>query len=766
MSETRVYNRSFAGGIVSPDLFGRFDIVKFQTGVKNARNMKVLPTGQLFSRDGLDYIQTTKTGTKKSRLIPFNYNTTQTYILEFGDLYIRFHTGGSTLLSGAAQAITGVTRAATGVLTYLGADPANGTWMYLAGNAGMTQINGRYVIVTNVNAVANTFELYDLFGNPINTSAYGVWTAGGTMDSVYEIASPYLEADLFDLHYVQSADVLTVVHPSYAPRELSRVAAASWTLGIITFAPTIGTPVGQTATPAVSGGATFTYCVTAIAADGLEESLQSANATTVVAATPINATNFITIACTAVAGAIRYNIYRKDDGIYGFIGQSGTNSFRDIGFTPALAITPPNSNSPFTGAGNFPSAVSYSDQRRCFAGTNNRRQTFWMTRAGTESNLSYSIPTRDDDSITYRIAAREANAIRHLVPYGDLIALTAAAAWRIWGGATDVISPVTTTVKPQSYVGANNVQPVVTPVSVLFSQAQGSMAQELVYTSNQDGARSGYNTTDISIFAPHLIKGFSIVDLTYAHYPDKTAWWVRSDGTALGLTYVKEQDVAAWHKHDTIGFFESVATTVENNADRVYFTVRRTINGKTMRYIERLHFDTSEALVDTFQVDSGLSYNGAPADNFRGFYHLEGQTFQLLADGGVHPAVTVVDGAFTLDANYSKVHAGLGITKDVEFLPPVLQGEAFGHGRPKNINDIYVSVRDSAMFLAGPNFDLLTEAKARTDEAYDSAPALYTGVVDLAVEQSWDYDAPIVIRQALPLPLRILSITLDMEIGG
>ena len=766
MSQSRTYNRSFAGGIISEELHGRFDLSKLQTGVKNARNMLVRPGGALFAREGFDYIQTAKHGDRQCRLFEFNYNTEQTYILEFGHQYIRFHTGGSTLLAGAAQAITGVTNATTGVLSYAGADPANGTWMYLSGNTGMTEINARYVVVTNVNAGANTFELYDLFGNPIDTSDYGVWTAGGTMDAVYEISSPYLESELFELDVVQSADVVTITHTSREPRELSRLSATSWSLATISFAPTIGTPVGQTATPAVAGAATWVYAVTAIASDGLEESLQSANATTAAAATPLSATNYVTVACTAVSGAIRYNFYRKDDGIYGFIGQSGTNSFRDTGITPDLSITPPNSNNPFSSSGNYPAAVSYSDQRRVFAGTTNRRQTVWMTRAGTESNLSYSIPTRDDDSITFRIAAREANAIRHLVPLGDLLALTASAVWRIWGGSTDVITPATLTAKPQAYVGANAAQPLTTPVSVLYAQAEGSMIQELVYSTSKDGTNSGYQVNDLSVFAPDLFEGYTVTDMAYAHSPYKCAFFIRDDGVMLGLTYVKEQEVAAWHQHDTDGEFESVAVTTESAANRVYVAVKRTINGQTVRYIERLHIASSAAIEDCFFVDSGLTYDSTPVDTLRGFYHLEGETIKVLVDGGGHPDVVVTDGVINLDYEGSTIHGGLGYTQDLHLLPAALQGEAFGHGRPKNVNRAFVRVVRSWGFFAGPDEDNLIEAPWRTDEDYGTPAALQSGIVDLTLLPDWSDDATILFRQVEPLPMRIASIGLEIEVGG
>lgn len=766
MSQSRTYNKSFSGGIVSDELHGRFDLAKFQNGLKDARNMIVRPAGAVYSREGFDYIQTAKYGDKKCRLFEFNYNTEQTYILEFGDLYIRFHTGGSTLLSGAAQAITGITNAAVGVLSYAGADPTNGTWMYIADNDGMTEINSRYVVVTNVNAGANTFELYDLFGNPIDTTNYGVWTAGGEMDSVYEVVSPYAESDLFELDIVQSADVVTITWVGDAPRELTRLSATSWSLSTITFAPTIAAPTGATATPAVAGAATYNYAVTSIASDGLEESLQ-ANFSAVAAAATISATNYITLAgFAAVTGAIRYNFYRKDDGIYGFIGQSGTNSFRDTGITPDLSITPPNSNNPFSGSSNFPAAVSYSDQRRVFAGTLNRRQTVWMTRAGTESNLSYSIPTRDDDSITFRIAAREANAIRHLVPLGDLLALTASAAWRIWGGSTDVITPATLTAKPQAYIGANSAQPIVTPVSVLFAQAEGSMVQELVYSTSADGTNNGYQVNDLSIFAPALIEGYTITDMAYAHYPYKCGFFIRSDGVLLGLTYVKEQEVSAWHRHDTDGEFESVAVTVESNANRVYVSVKRTINGQTVRYIERLHIASSAAIEDCFFVDSGLTYDSTPVDTLRGFYHLEGETIKVLVDGGVHPDAVVTDGTITLDFEGSTIHGGLAYTHDVTLLPAALQGEAFGFGRPKNVNQAFVRVVQSAGFYVGPDEDNLIEVPWRTDEDYGTPAALRTGVVDLLLLPDWSEDAPVLFRQSEPLPMRLASLGLEIEVGG
>src|SRR5690606_1624007 len=138
-----------------------------------------------------------------------------------------------------------------------------------------------------------------------------------------------------------------------------------------------------------------------------------------------------------------------------------------------IGRTPPIQFNPFGGAGDYPGAVSYFEQRRVFAGTLNAPQNLWMTRTGTESNLSYSLPTKDDAAIAFRVAARESNTIRHLLPLDSLMALTAAAEWRVTSVNSDAITPSSVAVRPQSYVGAGQAQPVVVNSSILYGAARG-----------------------------------------------------------------------------------------------------------------------------------------------------------------------------------------------------------------------------------------------------------------------------------------------------
>ena len=578
----------------------------------------------------------------------------------------------------------------------------------------------------------------------------------------YEVATPYAEADLFDLHFVQSADVLTLVHPSYAPRELKRLGATNWTLTTISFVSSLGTPGAPTVTPTGSGTTVYNYVVTSVGATGLEESAASGagSGTGNVLVTG----QYMTINWTST-GAARYNVYKQSNGLYGYIGQTDGTTFKDDNITANLGKTPPIVNNPFNAAGYYPGAVSYFEQRRCFAGSTNEPQNLRMTRSGTESNLTYSIPVRDDDSINIRVAAREANTIRHIVPLSNLVLLTAAAEWRVTSVNSDAITPTSISVKPQSYVGANNVQPVIVNNNILYAASRGGHLREMAY-SFQAG---GYITGDLSLRAPHLFDGLDIVDMAYSKAPQPLVWSVSSNGKLLGLTYVPEQQLGALHQHDTDGLFESCCVVAEGSTDVLYVIVKRTINGTATRYVERMasRLLTSDP-ADAFFVDSGATYSGAAATVISGLSWLEGKTVSVLGNGAVFPQKVVVGGSITLEQACTKVQVGLPITADVQTLPlsAQLQDGSFGQGHVKNVNKVWLRVYKSSGVFAGPSVDKLVQFKQRTTEAYGAPPALISTEIEIMLEPSWQQGGQIYVRQSDPLPLTLVSMTVEAAMGG
>ncbi len=656
MPVTRTFLKSFSSGEISPEMLGRIDDSKYQQGAAKMLNFIAKPQGPAMNRPGFSFVKEVKDSTKKTRLIPFRFNVSQTMAIEIGNQYFRFHTNGVTIQysNGAAW--------------------SNSTYYSV----------GDIALYNGVNYYAKTAHTNSTPPNATN------WYALPS-DMTYEVPSPYLEAELFDIKYVQSSDVMTLVHPNHEPAELRRLGATRWEFREINFNPSITAPTNVSVSaylPSSSSTDTdtfeqHTYVVTALADDGVQESVQSDSATVSTNIFVTGAKN--TVIWDAVTGASRYRVFKNQAGLYGFIGEiehsstvqvaatytsttsnntvtitktdhgfetgdtvnvvkvdgtlnngkfiitrtssseftydtatnegNNTNANCTIGYVhqvvdnnvaPDFSVTPPRYETTFSGANNFPSAVSYFEQRRVFAGTNNEPQTIFMTRSGTESDMSFKIPIRDDDRIKFKVAAREANRIKHIVPLTQLLFMTEAAEWRVTSINSDAITPTSVSVKPQSYIGANDTQPVIVNNSMVYIASRGGHARELGYNWQSNG----FITGDLSIRAAHLFDGFDITDMTLAKAPTPIVWMTNTEGKLLGLTYVPEQQVGAWHQHNTDGVFESVTAVAEDSVDAVYCVVKRTINGATKRYVERMGTRKYATQRDSFFVDSGLTYNG------------------------------------------------------------------------------------------------------------------------------------------------------------
>ena len=757
MANTRVLNRSFAGGELSPEMYGRIDDSKYQSGAAIMRNFISSPQGPAENRPGFAVVTPVKYSSKKTRVTPFTFSTTQTMVLEIGDQYFRFHTQGQTLLAGSNPAWSGATSYAKGALASLG-----GTQYYcIAANTNQTPPNATYWY-------------------PIPSTAY-------------EIPSPYLEADLFDLHYVQSADILTLVHPNYAPMELRRYGATNWQMEEIIFGQNIAPPATVTVVKYLPASAsanadtyeTMRYVVTSVAEDLINESSPSAVQTVSTNIYVTGAKN--TITWTAVPLAARYNVYRYLGGVYGYIGSTPDLEIIDNNIGADFSKTPPIFNNDFVNAGNYPGAVSYFEQRRCFAGTLNEPQKIWMTKSGTESNMSYSLPVQDDSRIEFKVAAREANTIRHIVPLTELLLMTGSAEWRVTSVNSDAITPTSISVRPQSYVGISNVQPSIINNSMVYASARGGHVRELGY----NWQANGFATNDLSIRAAHLFDNEEITDMAFSKAPIPIVWMTSTSGKLLGLTYVPEQQIGSWHRHDTDGTFESVAVVAEGKEDSLYAVINRTINGSTVRFIERMASRQFATPSDAFFVDCGSTYDGtntsantmtlsggstwtradsltitssvpvflAPpstadindvvvmidptgkeyrckilattsttvatvqTDNpipvslqgvataswamarneISGLGYLEGKTVSILSEAAVHPQRVVTGGKITLDRAAQIAHIGLPIQADLQTLPLAINIEGFGQGRYKNINHAWLRVFESSGIFVGPD---------------------------------------------------------------
>lgn len=255
----------------------------------------------------------------------------------------------------------------------------------------------------------------------------------------------------------------------------------------------------------------------------------------------------------------------------------------------------------------YPREVEFFAARLFFAGTSNNPQTIWTSKISNYSSFGKSVPTADDDAITVTLTAKQVNAVTDLLPLKDLVMLTTGAEWKTGGGSNNVLTPSTISFMPQSNYGASDLPGLIIGESGLFVQGRGSYVRDIGYQFAVDS----YTGNDLTVFASHLVQGHRIVDWAYQQTPFSVVWAVRDDGVLLGLAYFKEQQVVGWFRCDTInGFVESVCSITEGDEDAVYVSVRRVINGATVRYIERMDTRFQADQRDYFFVDAGLSYDG------------------------------------------------------------------------------------------------------------------------------------------------------------
>lgn len=589
----------------------------------------------------------------------------------------------------------------------------------------------------------------------------------------YTLALPYSYLQIQDLGFTQDADVMTLTHPLFNPKQLKRFADDNWTITDVNFAPSIsaptwaGTPLTAVGTGTGASNKTYTYVVTAIEdATGVESLASTVETLT----TPsLTTTAGIKLEWNAVTGASNYRVYKDpsdNTDVFGWIGNSKTTEFTDYNLAPVTSDSPPIAATPFS-ASDKPSAVGYYQQRLVFGNTISEPQTLFFSQTGIYNSLRSSVPSRDDDAITFTINSRQVNEIRHIVSIDSLIILTSGAEYRVTEGQDQVITPSTIGVKTQSYYGASKVPPVTVGDSIVFIQEKGSRLRDLKYQFSDDKTASN----DLTIMSEHLLEGYTIEEMAYSQEPYSIIWMVRNDGVLLGLTYQREHQVVAWHKHTTDGFFESVCVISEDGRDAVYVVVRRTVDGTETRYVERFEPRDVSSSENTFCVDSGLTYDGSPTNTFAGLDHLEGKTVVAVADGYVVKDLVVTSGSVTLPRDASKVSIGLPYTCVMETLDLDMASTTETlKGKKLSVSKVILDVEKSRGGWVGPKKDYngtgtMLEIKPRFDsDGYDPI-ALRTGKEEIFIDPQWSSSGGIRIEQRSPLPMAILAVIPDVDIS-
>ena len=719
---------NFTAGELSPRLDGRNDLSKYPAGCKTLENIVIYPHGAAARRPGTQFIAEVKTSSAKTRLIPFEFSTTQTYVLEFGNQYMRVYKDKGQVLSGG---------------------------------------------------------------------------------SAFEISTPYLTAELFDIKFAQSADVMYITHPSHETKKLSRTGHTSWTLTTVDFTngPYLDTNTSTTTITAsaqtVGTGRTFTASASTFVSSDVDRLIRFRDGHAKV--TGFTSATVVTVEILVDTGSATAS---TDWSLGAFSDTTG-----------------------------YPSCVTFFEQRLVFAATLNNPQTIYFSKSGDYENMDANIggTVADDDAIVYTIASNQVNAIRFLSPTRTLIIGTAGGEFAVYGGGdNDAITPTNIIIKKQSNYGGANVDAVPVANATLFLQRAKRKIRELAYNFDVDG----YVAPDLTILAEHITEG-GVTQMAYQEEPLSIIYAVREDGELVALTYQRDQQVVAWHRHIFGGAFgtgnavcESVAV-IPTDLDEyeVYVIIKRTINGATKRYVEVLNtFDFTETDNTSFNfLDSQLNYDGVSTtlngditnsastitltdassfnssgkikinkeiiaytgkssndltgctrgqnlttaaahtsgdtvdqvvETISGLTHLEGQTVSILADGATHPTKTVSSAAIGLDRPAKKVKVGLSYTSLLQTMR-IDAGSQNGtsQGKTKRIYEITLRLFETVGVEVGPDLNNMERIPFRSSaNPMNEGIAPFTGDKEVEFRGNYDTDGFIFVRQTQPLPLTILSL--------
>lgn len=529
------------------------------------------------------------------------------------------------------------------------------------------------------------------------------------------------------------------------------------------------------------------------------------------------------------------------------IRNRGQGYINPVTFTIAGTGEATGTAGPITGT--FPSISSLFQQRQLYGASLEQPLTIWGSQIKRYSNFDASSLVLDNDSYEHEIDAPKVTPLRHMFSMrGGLLVLSTTGVWLLTGSNGGPVTPTNALADPQTYGGVSLVRPLQIGPDLLYIESKGYAVRLLSYNDFS----KVYSGVDQSILANHLFTpDHYLVRWAFAENPHRVVWGVRSDGSLISFTIVKEQEVFAWTTGTTRGQFKDVVTVPEALFDRTYFTVRRYVNGRWHKYLERMAYRNFKNVEDAWCVDAGLKSEPAPAsttlqlsplytegdytftdavagasvftgteddyvrgangifvvdtvdsgteaklrvltlpDNaiiddpegryyplesgewsigvksstFGGLWHLEGEEVKALGDGSVFPPQTVVNGSITLPDPVSKVIIGMAYECVAKTLPPTVQDLPIESKR-KRIVGLGVRLHESRGLEIGRTLDELYELKERINEPYGTATLLQNGIRYQILATDWDEDAQSYLVQRNPLPITILGLIPDLEVG-
>lgn len=715
MARYTLNQTNFTAGELSPRMLGRVDIARYQNGAEIIENAWPLVHGGCTRRDGTLHAAPAKFAAKRARLIPYVFNKSQAYMCEFGDLYVRVYYPSGVYTG--VELVSPYTEAMLSAIDYVqGADT-----MFIFNNQVPIQRLRRITdLQWSLAPAPFVTKPFDEKGINFATSATISDVSVGTGRTFTSSASVFMASDvgreiwsgggIAKITAVGSATVATVQVVTAFPV----TPMATWALKgspQTTLSPSVVGTVGSviSLTLGAAGWRSDDVGKFVKVNGGLVE-ITAVSSSTVVSGI-VRGANTSTVAAPANAWSLEASVWNDFDG--------------------------------------YPSTGTLHEQRLVAAGSPNFPQTIWESRTG--EYLNFELGTKDDDAMSFTVSSDQINPITHMAQIKALIALTYGGEFSLTGGVEKPITPTNIQVKNQSVYGCNNVKPVRIGNELYFIQRSDRKLRALAYKYDSDA----YGAPDMSVLSEHATLS-GVIDMAYQQEPESILFLVRNDGVIATLTVDRDQDVVGWARQVTDGKFESVASIPTTGGEQMWAIVNRTVNGNTVRYVERF--------VSGINVDCGISATSGPgAAVWTGLGHLEGKTVDIVADGVPMPQQVVTGGQVTISRNAFAVQIGLPYKTRIKTLTPEVQGST-GSAQGNSMRVAEITLRFLETIGCVVNGQPIA-FRVLGENVLNQPAQPFTG--DHRLENlGWDRgQASITIEQNQPLPFHLLCVIKKMTIN-
>lgn len=754
---------AFTTGEVSPDVSSRFDLEQYKSALLEAENVVIRPYGAVAKRQGSQYVGQVKYSDKPTRLFEFTTNTNNSFMLEFGDKYIRvwnygIYTGIEVTTPFTSDILFDLNCSQSGDVMFIcsGKYPIQTLSRYSDTDWRMSayklteqpydEINtdNRHTLTVNGDTITSTKDLFtqDMVGSVIQIAYYveAVHTKSAG-EVVEKKVKRYMQAQTIEKTYNNI---------NYNVGAFSTDTELSWkftTHG--TWEGTVKLQISNNDGQTWKDYRTYT----------------SKNDYNVTDTGKIEAGARLKYVSDIKSGSVNCDLSIMPFTQYGIVEIKSVTDAKNAKVNVLNGIKEGEPSYQWKlGSWNrgrgYPKLCTFYQDRFVVAATDSKPNFIWFSRTGDYPNFGVEKvegTITDDSAITLPVINRKMCEIRHLVPANDLIILTSGNEWIVRGDKT--ITPTNCNLKTQTQRGALSCEPQFIGNRCVFVQERGGTVRDMGYSYESDN----YTGQDLTLFVKTLVKGHLAVTSAYAQDPDSIIYYVRDDGQLNCLTYIPEQKVYGWSHFVTNGKYRYVESVAEGEQDTIYFVVDRVINNKSVKCIERsiplYTEDNSDVFLDCYvKVANSIKtdYINAP--------HLVGQMVDIVIDGQQMPSrVVPPTGVIKLDGKANVITVGLPYTTKIK-IPNVEQQINDGtlQGRVATVSRVVLRMYKSFGGKVGRTFDRMDDITLPPNE-------LFTGDKPVILPKmgiNYSTDTSICIKHSDPFPFNLLSITRIVEIGG